>query len=101
MILQKATILNLQDELDNFVQLKKDVAVVFCTAFKTVKIMLLLEQLVTDGLNQNGTSIQKEDCIDKRYYQKLVDDAIEAIDKYGDANCFMCVDGNCDSDIIA
>lgn len=46
-------------------------------------------------------AFKKEDCIDKRYYQKLVDDAIEAINKYGDANCFMCVDGNCDSDIIA
>ena len=46
-------------------------------------------------------AFKKEDCTDKRYYQKLVDDAIEAIDKYGDANCFMCVDGNCDSDIIA
>ena len=46
-------------------------------------------------------AFKKEDCIDKRYYQKLVDDAIETIDKYGDANCFMCVDGNCDGDIIA
>lgn len=34
----------------------------------------------------------KEDCIDKSYYNKLVDDAVEAISQYGDFEQFVSDD---------
>ena len=33
--------------------------------------------------------LEKQDCIDRSYYRKLVDDAIEAISKYGDFEWFV------------
>jgi hypothetical protein len=34
-------------------------------------------------------ALQKEDCIDKSYYRKLVDDAVESISYYGDFERFI------------
>lgn len=39
-------------------------------------------------------TLGKEDCIDKSYYNNLVDDAVKDISKYGDFEWFISTDGN-------
>ena len=37
-------------------------------------------------------NMNNDDCIDKSYYNKLVDEAVETISKYGDFEWFTCHD---------
>ena len=39
-------------------------------------------------------TLGKEDCIDRSYYNQLVDDAVKDISKYGDFEWFTLTDGN-------
>lgn len=73
------------------------------TGFRWLESELLLKESLTDSYTDDKTGevigVKKADgignntdAIDMRYYNKLVDDAVEAISKYGDAEWFMSDD---------
>lgn len=73
------------------------------TGYRWVESELLLKEKLSGSYTDEKTgeviSIKKAegianntDAIDMRYYNKLVDDAVEAISKYGDAEWFMSDD---------
>ena len=55
--------------------------------------MLLQAQKGIDGWNQRWLeNYLKKDSIDRSYYDKLVDDAVKTISKYGDFEWFVSED---------